>query len=275
MSYVAPDALIAALAHSGAAKARLPLGRLVVRGAMAGAILGCATTFAYTATAQTGVPLVGALLFPVGFVLVVLLGLELVTGSFALIPLAILEREASIPMALRNFGVVLLAHLGGALLYGAVFAAVVTSFGTNSSEPVVGAITAAAEHKTLAYEALGVQGLALVFLKAMLCNWMIALGTVMSYSSTATSGKILAMWLPVTAFFTLGFEHNVVNMFVIPTGMMLGAPISIGEWLVWNQIPAILGNLAGSVLLTALPLWLAHRKAAGSTLVPLETADSR
>ena len=45
------------------------------------------------------------------------------------------------------------------------------------------------------------------------------------------------MWSPILVFFGQGFEHAVVNMFVIPAGMMLGADVSMADWWLWNQIP--------------------------------------
>ena len=48
-----------------------------------------------TGIVQTKVPLVGALIFPVGLILIVLLGLDLVTGAFGLVPLPWVERDAS------------------------------------------------------------------------------------------------------------------------------------------------------------------------------------
>ena len=63
------------------------------------------------------------------------------------------------------------------------------------------------------------------------------------------------MWLPIFTFFAQGFEHSIVNMFVIPTGMLLNAPVSAGNWWLWNQIPVTIGNvLAGSVF-TGLALY--------------------
>jgi len=85
-------------------------------------------------------------------------------------------------------------------------------------------------------------GLFAVFTKAIFCNWLVTLGAVMALTSTTTIGKIVAMWLPILTFFAQGFEHAVVNMFVIPAGMMLGADVSISQWWLWNQIPVTLGN---------------------------------
>jgi formate transporter len=77
---------------------------------------------------------------------------------------------------------------------------------------------------------------------------------VLGLSSTSTTGKIAAIWLPVATFFALALEHSVVNMFVIPTAIMLGAGINATQWLFWNQFPVTLGNIVGGALLTGLLL---------------------
>ena len=84
------------MVQAGIAKASLGPIDLFIRGALSGALLGFATSLAIGATVQTGQVMVGALIFPVGFVMIVLLGLELVTGSFALLPLAAIRGRASV-----------------------------------------------------------------------------------------------------------------------------------------------------------------------------------
>jgi formate/nitrite transporter FocA (FNT family) len=66
------------------------------------------------------------------------------------------------------------------------------------------------------------------------------------------------MWLPITTFFAHGYEHSVVNMFLIPAGMLLKAPVSVSSWWLWNQIPVTLGNLLAGALLTGVALWWTH-----------------
>src|SRR5262249_3482185 len=106
MAYVKPDAVMEQMIQVGAGKARLPIRDLLTRGFLSGALLGFATTLALTASLQTKIGLVGALVFPVGFVMIVLLGLELVTGNFALVPLAVHEQRASVTGLLANWGCV-------------------------------------------------------------------------------------------------------------------------------------------------------------------------
>lgn len=105
MSYVSPEDVVENMIKAGQAKAKLPVKDLLLRGALAGVFLGYATTLAFTASLQTQLPIVGALIFPVGFVMVILLGLELVTGNFALIPTALFSGKVKINnMFLNCFG---------------------------------------------------------------------------------------------------------------------------------------------------------------------------
>ena len=75
---------------------------------MAGAILGLAAVFAVTITVQTGSALTGAILFPVGFSMLYLMGFDLLTGIFMLTPLALLDKRPGVTVGgiLRNWGLV-------------------------------------------------------------------------------------------------------------------------------------------------------------------------
>ena len=126
--------------------------------------------------------------------------------------------------------------------------------------PLVKSLVTISEAKTLGYAKLGYDGLLSGFVKAILCNWMVTLGVVMSFTSQSTMGKIIAMWLPILTFFAQGFEHSVVNMFVIPAGMMLGASVSLRDWWLWNQISVTVGNILGGVVFTGLALYLTHKR---------------
>jgi len=117
-----------------------------------------------------------------------------------------------------------------------------------------------AQAKTTGYQALGGKGMAAAFVKAMLCNWMVTLGVVMGLTSSSTLGKVAAAWLPIFIFFAHGFEHLVVNMFVIPAGMIFGAKVTLLNWLVWNMIPVTLGNFLAGFVFTGLPFYFTYRK---------------
>ncbi len=259
MDYVKPVDVAAAMVSAGRTKLALPPLDLLIRGGLAGAILAAATSLAFTGMVQTNQPLVGALIFPVGLILIVLLGLDLVTGSFGLLPLPWLEDHVSAKTMLGNWSYVFLGNLIGSVIYGGLLAIALTNFGTAAPAGVAAKIIAVAEAKTTSYEVLGFAGLITVFVKAILCNWMVCLGIVAAMTTSSTIGKIVCAYMPILIFFAQGFEHSVVNMFIIPTGMMMGAKITVAQWWLWNQIPVTLGNLVGGFVFTGLALYITHK----------------
>jgi formate/nitrite transporter FocA (FNT family) len=96
---------------------------------------------------------IGALIFPVGLVMIVLLGLELITGSFALLPLPWLRGEATGSAVIANWGWVFLGNLIGSVAYGALLAIALTDMGAVAPAGVAARLVAAAEAKTTGYEA--------------------------------------------------------------------------------------------------------------------------
>jgi formate/nitrite transporter len=259
MDYVKPVDVASAMVETGRRKLDLSPVDLVIRGGLAGAILAAATSLAVTGAVQTGQPLVGALVFPVGLILIVLLGLDLVTGAFGLVPLPWVERDATAPNMLANFAWIFLGNMIGSVAYGGLLAIALTNFGTLAPAGVAARIIAIAQAKTTGYEAIGFAGMVTVFVKAILCNWMVCLAIVAAMTTHSTIGKIACAYMPVFIFFAQGFEHTVVNMFIIPTGMMMGGKITVAEWWLWNQIPVTLGNLVGGFIFTGLAIYITHK----------------
>ena len=256
--YVSPKELLQEAVQLAKRKSELSVRDMLIRGILAGAFLGYATSLAIIVTSQGLPPIAGAILFPVGFVMLALLGLELVTGNFALLPAGVMAGTVRITKLLRNWGWVYLGNLLGSVLYAALFYLAITNWRTGNGGAVADLLKQAAQKKTLAYVALGSSGWATALVKAVLCNWMVTIGAVLAMVSKSTVGKIAAMWLPIMTFFALGFEHSVVNMYLIPSAMMLGAPISAGQWLLWNLLPVTIGNLVAGTVLTGMALYATY-----------------
>jgi formate/nitrite transporter len=256
MDNVRPAEMVGEMLAVAQTKARLPIRDLLLRGALAGAFLGFATSLAMVVTSQGLPPIVGAAFFPVGFVMLVLLGLELATGNFALLPPALLARGIGWKQLLGNWFWVYLGNLAGSMGYAFLFYLAITNCGANNGGTLGDLVRQIAQKKTLAYAALGSSGWTTAFVKGVLCNWMVTVGVLLALISRSTIGKIAAMWLPITTFFAQGYEHSVVNMFVIPAGKFLGAPVSVGNWWFWNQIPVTLGNILAGALLTGLAMYV-------------------
>jgi formate/nitrite transporter len=260
---VKPAQVVQAMIELGVAKTRLSIGELFVRSMLAGAFLGVATTLAFTAAAQTGVPMVGALIFPVGFAMIVVLGLDLITGSFALLPVAVLAKRATLGQLATNWVVTFVGNFVGSLIFAGLMYLSLTNSGhdpagTPATLAVAEAVRKAVTARSAGFYNLGSLGAVTVFVRAMLCNWMVCLGVVMALCASTSVGKIVGCWLPILIFFGQGFEHAVVNMSLFPLGMMLGAPVTLTQYLVGNEIPVTIGNFVGGFLFTGLALYACY-----------------
>jgi formate/nitrite transporter len=264
MAYLAPSEFVTKMIDAGESKIFMSTRDTIIRSYMAGAILSLAAAFAVTVTVQTGQPLVGAMLFPVGFILLYLLGFDLLTGVFTLCPLALIDKRPGVTMGgiLRNWGLVFCGNFAGALTV-AVMMAIIWTFGfTEAPNAVAQKIGTIGEGRTVGYSAHGAAGMLTLFIRGVLCNWMVSTGVVCAMICTNVSGKIMAMWMPIMVFFYMGFEHSIVNMFLFPSGLMLGGNFTIMDYLIWNEIPTVLGNLVGGLAFVGLTLYSTHIRTA-------------
>ncbi|AVL99262.1 formate transporter [Gordonia iterans] len=260
MSYVKPADFVRSMVDAGESKAFLATRDTLVRSYMAGAILALAAAFAVTVTVRTGEPLLGALLFPVGFCLLYLMGFDLLTGVFTLVPLALLDKRRGMTVGrmFRNWGLVFVGNLAGALTV-AVMMAIVVTYGFSVPPDEIGQRLAEIGHeRTLGYAEHGAAGMLTLFIRAVLCNWMVSTGVVGAMMSKSLGGKVIAMWMPIMLFFYMGFEHSIVNMFLFPSGLMLGGDFNLADYMIWNEIPTVVGNLVGGLTFVGLALYVTH-----------------
>ena len=269
MSYLAPSEFVTKMVDAGESKIFMSTRDTVIRAYMAGAILALAAWFAVTITVNTGQPLLGAVLFPVGFCILYLLGFDLLTGVFVLCPLALIDKRPGVTLkgVLKNWGLVFCGNFAGAFTV-AVFMAIYVTYGFSTEPNAVGkAIGVIGENRTLGYEKYGMAGMLTLFVRGMLCNWMVSTGVVGAMISTNVTGKVIAMWMPIMLFFYMVFEHSIVNMFLFPSGLLLGAHFTFIDYLLWNEIPTVLGNLVGGLSFTGLTLYATHVKTAPKSVL--------
>ena len=131
MDHVSAQETMASVRQVARQKASLPTTQMLLRGALAGGLLGYATSLVMVILSQGLPPLVGALCFPVGFVMLVLLGLELATGNFALLPVALMSRDIGWRELARNWTWVYVGNLLGSMAYALLFYLAITNFGSS------------------------------------------------------------------------------------------------------------------------------------------------
>jgi formate/nitrite transporter len=264
MSYLVPSEFVTKMVDAGESKIFMSTRDTIIRAYMAGAILALAAAFAVMVNVQTGYPIIGAILFPVGFCMLYLLGFDLLTGVFVLSPLALIDKRPGVTIGgvLRNWGLVFVGNFLGALTV-AVMMSIVYTYGFSTPPDKVGTVIAGiGEARTLGYAKYGAAGMLTLFVRGMLCNWMVSTGVVGAMISTTVPGKVIAMWMPIMVFFAMVFEHSVVNMFLFPSALIMGGKFSIMDYFIWNEIPTVVGNLVGGLSFTGLTLYATHARTA-------------
>jgi len=191
---------------------------------------------------------IGAALFPVGLVLVLLAGGELLTGNMMAVSLARISRRISTWAWLRNLILVTLGNFVGAMFVAYAFGHVV---GLTAEGAYLEKLVEMAGHKID-------DGFLAAFVSGIGCNWLVALAVWLSYGSDTMSGKILGIWFPTMAFVAIGFQHVVANMFLIPAAIFEGY-YSWGDYFI-NFVPVWLGNLTGGAVFVGCAYWIAYLK---------------
>jgi len=236
-----PGGIATATVNVGIKKAELATKSCVLLGILAGVFIGLGGlgNILIGQTISSIDPglgrFVGAIIFPVGLMLVVVCGAELFTGN-CLMTLAVMEKKITIGQMFKNWGIVYVTNfIGSVLLVLVVFYA-----GTLSGDAATKAV-AIAEAKV---------GLTVsqAFLRAILCNIIVVLAVWMATAGQDIVSKIFACWFPIMLFVLCGFEHSIANMFFLPMGMMLGAQVTIGH-LITNLVVVTLGNIVGGAII--------------------------
>ena len=93
--------------------------------------------------------------------------------------------------------------------------------------------------------------------------------------SRSVPGKVLAMWMPILVFFYMGFKHPVVNMFLFPSGLIMGGDFSVIDYIWWNEIPTILGNLMGGLAFTGAMLYITYLRMADAIMKAKQNAAAQ
>lgn len=253
-SYLTPKEIAEYTADAGCRKATLPLHATLLLGFAAGAFiaLGFLLDIRVIASAPAAwgsfAGFIGASVFPVGLILVVIGGGELLTGNMMAVPFSWFSRKINASYCVRNLILITLSNFVGALFVAYFFGHVV---GLTETGAFLTKTVDIAEHKVH-------DTFLQAFISGIGCNWLVALAVWLSYGAKDITGKIFAIWFPTMAFVAIGFQHVVANMFVIPAAIFAGH-LSWGDYLT-NFVPVWLGNLAGGAIFVGGIYYLAYLK---------------
>lgn len=244
-------------------KSKLPVVKMFLLGILAGAFIAFgaeASSLAAHNVTQVGIQrLIMGCVFPVGLIMVVLLGTELFTGNCMMVA-AVADKRVKFAMLLRNWIVVYLGNLIGAALIVLLVSAT-GQLGYSSNGLAVLTIKIATAKTGLSFGA--------AFAGGILCNVLVCIAVLLAMASKSIIGKIMGIWFPIMAFVLSGFEHSVANMYYIPAGIFASmnpvyaaaaqeAGVNMANLnalgFLGNIVPVTLGNIVGGAAI-ALVMW--------------------
>lgn len=250
--YYTGEELVDYIESAAVKKASRPFGQLFVLAILAGMFIafgavGCFLVSGAIAKTDLGLSkFMGAAVFPVGLMMVILLSLELFTSDCLMI-IGLFSKKVNVKQVLKVLTIVYIGNLVGSLIVSYL------TIKTHSIYPdALTLLQNTALHKVHAASLD-------IFLKAILCNIIVCAGAIAAYTAKDWPGKIFAVWFSIMLFVVLGYDHCIANMLYIPTAMFSGANITIIDFL-HNILFATIGNFIGGGLVIGVSVYYANRK---------------
>lgn len=255
------------------AKSKATLPSMIVKAFFAGMFIALGAAGSNVAAhniANVGLArLTAAVVFPVGLMMVILLGAELFTGD-CLVVMAVPDKHIKVFDFIRILAVVFVGNLIGAF-FVALMAKLSGQFDYSSG--LLGAYTIKV--------ALGKVNLSFgtAFVSGILCNILVAGAVLMAGCAKDVTGKIFVSFFVIMLFVTSGYEHCVANMYYIVAGLLAKTNpayvqaamdaygmssdslnnLNVFGFLVKNLLPVTLGNIVGGSFVLGLPLYFINR----------------
>ena len=254
-------------------KTNLTTKKLILLGIAAGFFIGIgaeASSLAMHGMSNVGLArTVAGAVFPIGLMLIVLLGGELFTGN-CLISMAVYDKKAKLKGMIRNLIIIYISNFIGA----ALMAWMINNCGQlNFSDGGAGAFTI-----KLALGKVGIDPMQAI-VSGILCNVLVCLAIFMAATAKDVAGKCIAIFFPIFVFVISGFEHCVANMYYIPAGIFAAqnplyaakatelygitaeqlSGLNFGT-MFSNLIPVTIGNIIGGMVFVGLLYWYLYRK---------------
>ena len=252
-NYYSPAEVADISIKKGIEKANLDKKSMMLLGFLAGAFIALGYVAYIRATG--GMPsewgslitLIGAMIFPVGIIMILIGGGELLTGNMMAVGIAYAAKKVSFKKLMENWILILFFNFLGALFVAYFFG------------HYLGLVEGDYLSKTIATANSKIDS---TFMQSLVsgigCNWLVAMSVWLSYAAKDVAGKILAMYMPVMVFVLIGFQHVVANMFIIPAAIFAGE----ATWLdlINNVIPVFIGNGIGGAVFVGMIYYHSYKK---------------
>ncbi len=246
------------------------LGKAILAGVMIGMGAGISSVAAHTVADVGLARLLAGVVFPVGLMMVVLMGAELFTGD-CLFSMSLFDKKQKLWSFVKLLVLVYIGNFVGASLTALLFS---MSGQWDYSSGMLGAYTIKV--------ALGKANISFLegVVSGILCNILVCAAVIMTFCSKDVTGKLLSSFFVIMIFVVGGFEHCVANMYYITAGLLAALnpeyaelamsaygfspeymeTLNIYNFLVTNLIPVTIGNIIGGVLCVGAPMYYLNRQ---------------
>lgn len=258
------------------AKTSISSQKLMIKALFAGMMIAMGAAASSVAAHSIGnvglARLAAAVVFPVGLMMVILMGAELFTGDCLMI-MGTASGKHSVNQLVKTLIIVYIGNFIGA----AVLAMAISASGQfDYSGGLLGAYTikVALGKATMSFGKAVVSG--------VLCNILVCAAVLMAICARDVAGKILVSFFVIMLFVTAGFEHCVANMYYITAGLVAKmnpayvqaamdeygygteqlSALNIQNFLIGNLLPVTIGNIIGGMLIIGIPLLYLNREEA-------------
>ena len=279
MDAYTPAQMAVRVEQAGTRKGNLDFFSTLMLSMLAGVFIGLGAVFftyvIHDSTASAGfTKLIGGLVFSLGLILVIITGAELFTGNTLLV-MAFVSRKITLVQLLRNWGIVFVGNLIGALI--------IVVLVWLSGQWTAGSAAVGAKALMIANGKVNLTFMQAIS-KGILCNILVCLAVYLCFAGRSVTDKILAIIFPITAFVALGFEHSIANMYFIPAGLllknipevmtaaqeMLGtmpdlSNLTISGFIVANLLPVTIGNIIGGTVFVGIAHWFLFLRVSPNT----------
>lgn len=234
------DEVLDMITDLGEAKVKKSLLAKSLLGFVAGAMVSIGyLSYVYLAGNFPGATghILGSFVFPIGLIIILMVGGELITGNMTVVATAFLNKKVSLKELLGNWFVITIANAVGAVFIAAVFGiylGMTLPFGDTVNALAVNKVSMDAGR---------------IFVSGIACNWIVGLAVWLFMVMKGGLDKLVGAWFPTMVFVLLSFQHSVANVFLFTLGVYNGS-VTVGQSLN-NLLFSYSGNMVGGAVMVA------------------------
>jgi formate/nitrite transporter len=243
--------------QAGIAKSRLSLLDLSIKSFLGGVFISLGAAFdLVVAGGSPGLresnpglaTLIAAFTFPIGFVIIILLNVELCTSNMFVMAYSTLRRRTTIMDLVKNWVVSYIMNLAGCLFYAGVLCYWSDTLSSSAQKDYAASGANSRVNVNWGYN----------LTRGIMCNWLVAVAFFFATEARDLLSKIVGIWIAIWTFVAMGYQHSIANFLLVPIGMFYGTEFGVGKF-IWNSvIPVTLGNIIGGAFFGAFVMWMVY-----------------